>query len=208
MATRSCRGVACSMPVLGRTGKNCPGYAFSVGIWPEFHNPLSSKQESDAWQPSLIYRDAIKQTVSCPLTEHTTKKSISFGVIENLNENHSCDHSWLRGRKEYKWRELIYLGRQTDYSHCETHSLSEVETIYRLESTAPTKHVLWTKSQSLCFFLIAEWLAYLSAYPHLRNRRQTTQMWQQIPDSDRCENTVTLCSSVQYYVTAVDCKTT
>ena len=76
MTTRGCRAVACSMLILGSIGKNCPGYAFSVGVWPEFHKTLPSKHRSDAWQHSLIYRDEIKQTVSCPLSEHTTKRKV------------------------------------------------------------------------------------------------------------------------------------
>lgn len=109
MATWCCRAVASSMLVLERTGKNCPGYAFSVGVWPEFHNPLFSKHGSDAWQPSLIYRDAIKQTVSCPLSEHNTKRKVfPFGLLktwmriivvviidEFLAERNTNDVSWF-----------------------------------------------------------------------------------------------------------------
>jgi hypothetical protein len=44
-----------------------------------------------------------------------------------------------RNTNDVSW---IYLGRQMDHHHCKTHSLPELETIYRLDSTAPTKHVL------------------------------------------------------------------
>jgi hypothetical protein len=161
--------IDCTMLILGRTGKNCPGYAFSISVWLEFHSPLSSKHGSDAWQPSVIYRDAIKQTVSCPLTEHTTRKKVfPLGLLKTwmriiavvmtdfVAERNTNDVSWciLAAR----W--ITVIAMHIPYPNWKQY----------IASTRPHPRNTFCelKAKVVCFFLIAEWLAYLYAYPRLR----------------------------------------
>jgi hypothetical protein len=185
MATRGCRAVACSMLVLGRTGKNCPGYEFSVGVWPEFQNPLTSKHGLDTWQPSLIYRDAIKRTVSCPLTEHTTKrKAFPLGLLKTwmriiavviaglVAERNTNDVSWFI--LAARW--ITVIAKHIPYPNWKQYIDST-----QLESTAPTKHVLWTKSQSRMFFphsWMTGLLVCLPSSPQETPNHSDTRQWQ------------------------------